>query len=501
MGEKTAALLTAHMNAVTIDTKSKNIYAIKKKDGFYGTTSQTIQVLSANLEVLKEKVNKESSTKRFLEFVYFGGEYYLMTSEADRKRKRVSLDFRVFDPSKADVTSDRVKILTLRAEKPSHMSSAYPMLIKGYERPQLVYSADSSKIAVIIPIEKDRVEIISMVFDENLNLLWKDKKRINAHKRDFDSGDYFLSNEGVLYLSYKVEKEGKGNYREEYDKIDVVRLNGVDEEQNFSIDLSKKDFFISNVSFLELGEDKIRIIAYMYNKWDGKIFSFASRFKGILVADIDSSMTEPDWVVNDVTFEDYLIEEDGQKKDNPKEKRGNAREERNLQLLRSIALENNESIIIGEQFYWYTTSNGKGSTQTRYVHGHILAFKIDQNGLLEWAKKIPRKQESGSNLSQGTIIKEHQNEVFLIFNDHEKNLDPERKKLYRFKSKAANSKLVYVKLDMDSGDLDKDIIFDLKEEKIIPYTLRNYPISEHEILLFGGKSLNQNLIKLIFNTQ
>ena len=116
-----------------------------------------------------------------------------------------------------------------------------------------------------------------------------------------------------------------------------------------------------------------------------------------------------------------------------------------------VRKEDGGAILIAEQYFdrviYSTNTNGNFTrSYTKYFFNDLISVSIDTDGDVEWAKKIDKNQETindnGFYSSYYMGLKDDQ--LFLLFNDHEKNLDENRKNVKTFTARGGIANLISI---------------------------------------------------------
>jgi len=134
--------------------------------------------------------------------------------------------------------------------------------------------------------------------------------------------------------------------------------------------------------------------------------------------------------------------------------------------------------IVGsmEQYYVYqrTTYDNRSSfttTMNYYYYDDIIAFRISSSGELMWQKRIPKSQVSTNDYGEFSSYCSFQSDSSLnfIFNDNQRNYDDfgiydrTENNYYRFNLSKINNAVALVKIDLNSGEINREVIESRKE--------------------------------------
>jgi hypothetical protein len=160
------------------------------------------------------------------------------------------------------------------------------------------------------------------------------------------------------------------------------------------------------------------------------------------------------------------------------------------------------AILVGEQFYveiyTYTTQYGT-TTSYHYNYNDIIVININPEGQIEWAKKIPKEQESvndgGTYSSYAMSV--FGDKLFFIFNDNPKNLSNTGDG--KLKNYNPNRESIVVMVAMDGeGQFKKEALYKMKRSDILIRPKLSSQISDDEMIVFGKKGKMQQFTKMIY---
>jgi hypothetical protein len=164
-------------------------------------------------------------------------------------------------------------------------------------------------------------------------------------------------------------------------------------------------------------------------------------------------------------------------------------------------------ILIGEQFYinvyttTYTNSNGTTSSTTtyHYYYNDIVVININPDGVIDWAKKIPKYQES---INDGGTYSSYalgflDDKLFFLFNDNPKNLTNTGDGKLKNYNPNRESIVALVVMEND-GNFKKEALYKMKRSDILIRPKLSQQVTDSEMILFGKKGKMQQFTKLIY---
>ncbi len=133
-----------------------------------------------------------------------------------------------------------------------------------------------------------------------------------------------------------------------------------------------------------------------------------------------------------------------------------------------------------------TTSTGGSSNTDYYDYGHIMVADMDSEGNINWWTKIAKLQNTTNDNGVYGGINHwfRNNSIYIIFNDHEKNInevDPAQLRNLSIKRSWA----VLVTINSE-GETKKTPLFNSKEKDAYLVPKEGYNISENEQIIMAG---------------
>lgn len=410
----------------------------------------TVDYFSNNLKKIEtKKIDFSDMTeKRDFEslFQMKNNRFYLFTSYLNSARENV-LEARLMKPRTLALSSNQKELHRLSYKGYSkNNSGSY-----GFKM-----SRDSSRLLVYynLPYEKKASEKFGFkVYDQFLKPVWDKEITLPYTDELFNLVQIRLDDKGDLYVIGKVFRDrlkDRAQGRPNYDYVVIAYRNNGKEKEEYEIKLADK--FVTDVQ-ITVDESGNIICAGFYSE-----LGFGG-IKGTFYATVDAetkTMTKGSFKEFDVGF---IVE--GERNSASKQKQVARGKETltNYFLDELIRKESGGAILIAEQFYERiinsTNTNGNFTrSYTKYFFNDLIIVSIDAKGEIEWAKKIDKNQETindnGFYSSYYVGIKDDQ--LYVLFNDHEKNLDETRKNVRTFNARGGVANLVSVN---SSGELKK----------------------------------------------
>ncbi len=359
--------------------------------------------------------------REFEDVVKIGGQLYLFTSFNNQVKKKNYLFYQKVShrlmPSK-----DIVKIGEIDTRNKYREGDF-----------DLVLSRDSSKVLIYnqLPYQKNEPERFSLrVFDDQLNEIWTRDITLPYNDDVFEIEEYRIDKEGNVYLLGVIYQERNRLQRRgqpTYGYTVLAYLNGGTETQEYRIELGEK--FITDLTF-RVGNDGDLVCSGFYSD-RGTVSIKGTYFLRM------NAKTKEIYNVNYKAFDlDFLtlnMTQGQRRRAERNEKSGN--ENRAPELYRFslddlIMRTDGGAVLVAEQYYVYEQSfysywNNATRVNYYYHYNDILVINIKPTGEIEWASRIPKRQETVndggyySSYAMATV----RDRFYFIFNDNPRNFD------------------------------------------------------------------------------
>ena len=350
-------------------------------------------------------------------------------------------------------------------------------------------SFDENRVAYIIEhpgdVESKAIYTVK-VFDHNYELLWK-TKYTQSYERGLSSIESVnVSDDGKVYMLTKVRKDRKESERGERNYeyfINVVSENGLETKEKLQL----KDNFILDLE-LNIANNGGLMCGGFYSK-EGY------RSDGVFFMQLDSK----DFSVKSESLKEFELDfiTDGMTKVSKaitknRSKKGKEVGLTNVEFRNFIVKEDGGAILVGEYVNIYTTytTNGDGTTSstTYYNYDDIYVISINDDGGIEWAKKIRKKQQSTNDngrFSSFFLVVNH-NKLHFIFNDNKENEGVQNAQdILKYNLRIKGSVLMAVSIDSEGKYSREALVVPEKGEKMRLRPKSCEQISDDEFILFS----------------
>jgi hypothetical protein len=364
------------------------------------------------------------------------------------KEKKRTLYYRQFDRRSLDFAASPEKIMTVEYD-------FNPFISYG----DFVYliSPDSGSVAVVFSpravIGKSR-ELMIMVFDSDLSILYEKKADISFKNKDFSVKAMRLSNEGDVFVLGMLPTEGEKPNRGIVQDRCVLLMITRDDEKPQEINIGLRDHQITDVRIAITPDDNL-IAAGIYTD------SEAKKTRGFFSILFDPFTRN---VLNTSTYDfsaDFMHEDMEDVEKGKANKVTAATRERawlHYGISNLMVLPDNRMVLVAEQKYSRTSSSSSSSSSTTtYYANNIIMAGINRNGEIEYARNIFKRQKSVYYSLASHVMLSSGSKVFFVFTDHKLNLTNDPKEIH-YADYSKNGIVTLVTLDV-SGEVTRTKLY------------------------------------------
>ena len=313
------------------------------------------------------------------------------------------------------------------------------------------------------------------IFDDSFEIIGEGEYESPYGSKESDITNRYISNTGDLFVGIKVyNTNSKGRVRDfsSLKKYIICFIKG-DELEEMDLDFKKKT--VTDLTFSSddnriltctglYGEDRVATKGAFYCQMDFRnktiIYEGFSEFK-----------------------KDFITEgwsDRAKKRANKLEAKGKGTPQLTKYDFRDVHTTKDGAIIVAmEQYYVVvvTTTDSKGNTRTtyHYYYNDVIVYRVQENGTFDWIKKVSKRQHTindGGYLS--SIGGYFTDDAYVFyFNDHKKNYSTAGKFLtnlpyvYSMTSTRRNNCVARVEIDLENGNLVRDLYLSRKEAKVV----------------------------------
>lgn len=350
--------------------------------------------------------------------------------------------------------------------------------------------------------KKEKSSNIISVFDaeDNFQKIWSNSYESETIDKLEDIESIRVNDAGEVYLMLKEfdekrksTKDGQANYKF---KLQEFSNNG-DSKNEIYIDL--KDEFITQIAIGINNQDDI-VCTGFYSSF------YSSSIKGCFYLLMDHETksivkeSKKEFSIDFITSE--MSDRKAKKLKNKKAK-GKSIEMANFDLSDIVLKDDGGVIQVAERYYVTssTTTDANGVSHTTYTYhfDELIVISITPEGIIEWARKIPKRQSAGSPYS--SFVSYHLSvigdKLFFFHNGNAENLiDDDKRKV---KSWSTRKKATGIITEINSeGYMRKDIFYDYPGHQV--FVLIGLTADfENEILFMSNFKKKVKFLKLKIN--
>ena len=455
----------------------------KGKTGLF--ISRTGNKLNKEVEVVYDN-NLNGSNYYFAKAFMFNDRLLVLSFYRDTEAMELKLYLREMDLISLDWIYDPIWIGTLD--------------IKGLDdwfRPDfgIGVSSNDSMLLVYYDISDEKGEPKRMGFhvvDQDLDLEWyRDVSLPYANEQVYVT-DYLLSNDGEVFAMGKVYedrqrnvKKGSGNF-----SFHVMSFTSKSSEDQF-FKISGKEHYLADMKFA-IGQDNDLICAGYYSN---KEMQFIEGVFYIVLEQNSGAIIDEHY--NEYSSLDFNSQPSLNNNVQEKQVSGKKPELERFRLNTLLTQENGDVYLVGEQF------DIKAGDPPVYHYNDIIIVKYDEDGVVKWAQKVRKKQQvyDDGNYFSSFTCRLHNDNLYLVFNDHSKNLHYKGEGRYWvYESDHHRMKeylIVMVEIDTD-GSQSKRRVFTAKEHEVVKWPRLNETTDSNEIVFYGKRLAVHRFGKITF---
>lgn len=330
-------------------------------------------------------------------------------------------------------------------------------------------SKDSSKMLIYnqLPFAEEGPELLSLrVCDVHMNLLWEKNIELPYKSKLTEIVNVKVNNRGeVIVLARIYNKKLKYSLkgRPNYDYV-LFKFSGNKEPQEYK--LPNGDYFLSYLDFDILNNKEV-VCAGFFAK------NNARRIAGSAYYRVD--MSEQKIVKRRLaSFDNEFLKSFRALK---KAKKGKELMWYSLDHL--VLRSDGGTLLIGEKRYDNLTSNG------RYFHYHdIIMTNLNADGSIAWTKRIPKRQIDQLGDFSSYSVSIDRDEIFILFNDHRKNMEDDLKYIRRFRYTYPFNVASVIRVGADGSEARK-MLYEVNQKNLFIRPLASKQIDKNKTLIFA----------------
>ncbi len=428
----------------------KNFYAIrhKMKSGIIaGNRKVFIEKFNENMDLVKSQdINLSYKNKQlnFEDMIIINNNLFLLSSFHNKAKKKNYL------------FSQMINMRTLNAGRT--LKKLGEIETKGINRTGsfgINISRDSSKVLIYneLPYKKGKPERFSLkVYNDNFDEVWSRNIRLPYNDDKFAVEEYRVDKDGNVYMLgviYEDKSRRRRRGRPTYQYVILAYTADGGDAERYKIDL--RDKFITDLTFRVADDGNLVCSGFFSEKGNYSI-------KGTYFFRLDPTSKEIyNRNLKEFNFEfvtDFMSDRKKEKARKAK-REGDTRKEAELysySLDRLVLRNDGGALLIAEQYFVQQRDNsfnnfngpfgfnnfnqvGTG-IDFHYHYNDIIIVNIRPDGEIEWASRIPKRQETVndggyySSYSMSIV----RDKIFFVFNDNARNYQSNRRaeRIYNF---------------------------------------------------------------------
>lgn len=303
---------------------------------------------------------------------------------------------------------------------------------------QITYHKEEKAVSFISfpPFEKYANEKLTFsVFDESMQIIWKDEVELPFLDRFFTVSSYVLDSDKNIWAmcsfnEFRATKEEKGRRQA---KSEMKERGGY-----YTYSLVKYDHTQKSIKEIKLELDGgNKIVAFNYILTDeGKLYVVGSygdevskgNAIGIFFLQIDAASGKVEKTGLEPLDKALIATLAGEKNADKGKGVGS------FVFRDFLSKEGGGLTVVGEIYYTYTVCTtdprtGATSCANHYVFGAIVVLDIASDGSIQWTTPIPKHQHSVNDggFISGYLMLEKKDELIFLYNDSPKNFAAKKK--------------------------------------------------------------------------
>jgi len=408
-----------------IATHAGGIYTLRRRYGSgFSKSAAFVEFHDKDLKLKRSQeldLKYEGKERDFERVILLNGQLYFFTSFANQAKKKNYLFYQTLNerlvPSKKLVKISEVDAINKERKGAFNIET----------------SRDSSKVLIYaqLPYQRKEPERFSLqVFNDSLDLLWQREIVLPYADNLFSVEEYRVDNQGNVYLLGARYKDGAGLRRRgtpDYEYVILAYTREGSDVKTYEVDNS--NFFLTDMTFRVADNGHLVCSGFYSNKGTYSIKG-ACFFR---IDPLEQKINEQNFKPFDFDFLTEHLSEGAKERARRASESGNTRRDPELyqvKLDELILRSDGGAVLVAEQFYVqeYSYRFWDGTLRYEYYYNYydIIVVNIRPNGEIEWATRIPKRQETlnddGYFSSYAmTVVRDR---FYFIYNDNARNLAP-----------------------------------------------------------------------------
>jgi hypothetical protein len=481
-----------------IDLNAEGFFALRQKEGGLGHDEAYVEYYDRNMQLRRsEKLDLKYKGKRrdFEDVIKIGGELYLFTSFNNPAHKKNYLFYQKLN-RRLQPARDLVKIGEIDARN-KEQGGTFNILL----------ARDSSKVLLYnqLPSAKREPERFALqVFDQFLQPIWQRDITLPYSSQLFGVEDYRIDNQGNVYLLGVLYNDGVRERRRgspSYQYVILAYTQGGSDIQEYRLSVGNK--FLTDLTF-RIADDGRLVCAGFYS--DQGAYSI----KGTCFFRLDpftKAVQDLNLKAFDFEFRTEFMTEGEVRRAERAERSGNVRQQPELyrfSLDELVLRSDGGALLVAEQFFVFERvfQHWDGTMRFDYFYNYndIIVVNIRPDGSIEWATRIPKRQETyndgGYYSSYAMAIV--RDRLYFVFNDNSRNFEGnvDNNRLHNYNGQ--NSVIALAELHRD-GELRIHSLFRNKDANTITRPRICKQVGSRLMMVYGERGRNYRFGGLSFD--
>lgn len=480
-----------------ISADKEGFYMLRQKsEGGLSNEQVYIEYYDSEMKLRKSgKMDLKYKGKRrdFEDAVMIGGEIYLFTSFNNQAQKKNYLFYQKVS-KRLQPSRELVMVAEVEARN-KEKEGAFKVLL----------SSDSSKVLLYsqLPYQKRDPERFALhVFDNQMQKAWSRDITLPYSDQQFAVEDYRIDEAGNVYLLGVLYLDGvreRRRGRPNYQYIILAYTRQGEDVQEYHIALNDK--FITDLAFRVAGDGSLVCAGFFSEKGTYSI-------KGTCFFRLNPSTRE----IFNLSFKEFEFEfrteflRPGELRRASRAEAsgdgGRAPELYRFSLDELVLRSDGGAVLVAEQFYVFERAyrywDGALRFDYFYNYNDIIVVNIQPDGSIEWATRIPKRQETvndgGYYSSYAMAIV--RDRLYFVFNDNSRNFSSDGDtRLYNFNGR--NSIVALAELRKD-GQLFMYPLFNNRDADILTRPKICKQTGSRRLLAYGERGRQYRFAELEF---
>ncbi len=483
------------------------------QSGFYALRRQTKGGLMTGgrpQKIYIEKYNQDMKLKKskqidlrykkknrdFEKVIYLNNQFYLLTSFNNKGHKANYL-FVQSIRKKSLSLSNKIKKIAESPARDEAKEGKFNFHISKDSSNLLIYSQ-------LPDVKKGSERFSIQVYDNNFEKKWGKDIQLPYPANRFSITDYRVDNNGNVYLLGLLYENKSGFLRRNVNYQHIILAYTEDGEESEEYDVNLEDKFITDLTF-RVGKGGKLICSGFYSEKNTYSIKGTYFFQ---IDPINSEVSNASYKEFDFDFVTEYYSNRKKRKAKKAEEEGDIKRSAELyqySLNDLILRSDGGAVLVAEQYYverrednrftnggfynpyGFRNNQFRENIEYYYNYNDIIIVNIKPNGEIQWASRIPKRQET---LNDGGYYSSYamaivRDKICFVYNDNGRNFAA-KKNNRRYGFNGSNSILALTEVGMD-GSVNTYPISNNREQGIITRPKVCKQIGKREVAIFGER--------------